>query len=150
MTTWHGMRIGRGREFSRTRILAGSGIDKLDKALARARHFLQLVRSPEYSDWCQGAQTMVQTATDATKSVATVICKSKLSELVKASAQIAMGTLCEQHDELKTYYRDGSTKLVWEDKVALAKGSIATWNSQGSMDAAVAFQRARRDRDGER
>ena len=40
------MRIGRGREFSRTRILAGSGIDKLDKELARARHFLQLVRLP--------------------------------------------------------------------------------------------------------
>ena len=31
MTTSHGMRIGRGREFSRTHILAGSGIDKLDK-----------------------------------------------------------------------------------------------------------------------
>ena len=30
------MRIGCGREFSRTRILAGSGIDKLDKELARA------------------------------------------------------------------------------------------------------------------
>ena len=93
---------------------------------------------------------MVQTATDATKSVATVICKSKLSELEKAIARIAMGTLCEQHVELKNYYGDGSTKLVWEDKLALAKGSIATWNSQGTMDVAVAFQKARRDRDGER
>ena len=128
MTTSDGMRIGCGREFSRTRILAGSGIDKLDKELARARHFLQLARSPEYSDWCQGAQTMVQTATDATKSVATVICKSKLSELEKASARIAMGTLCEQHVELKNYYGDGSTKLVWEKKLVLAKGSIAKWN----------------------
>ena len=90
---------------------------------------------------------MVQTATDATKSVATVICKSKLSELEKASARFAMGTLCEQHVELKAYYGDGSTKLVWEDKLALAKGSIATWNSQGTMDDAVAFQKDRRDRD---
>ena len=53
------MRIGRGREFSRTRILAGSGIDKLDKELARARHFLQLVRSPGYSDWCQRGDDVV-------------------------------------------------------------------------------------------
>ena len=30
------MRIGRGSEFSRTRTVAGSGIDKLDKELARA------------------------------------------------------------------------------------------------------------------
>ena len=95
---------------------------------------------------------MVQTTTDATKSVATVICKSKLSELEKANAKITMATLCEQNDELKKYYGDGSTKLVWEDKLALAKGSIATWNSQGTMDAAVAIQKARRvvERDGER
>ena len=65
---------------------------------------------------------MVQTATDATKSVATVICKSKLSELEIASARIAMGTLCEQHVELKHYYGDGSTKLVWEDKLSPCEG----------------------------
>ena len=53
------MRIGRGREFSRTRILAESGIDKLDMELARARHFLQLVRSPGYSDWCQRGDDVV-------------------------------------------------------------------------------------------
>ena len=141
------MRIGRGREFSRTRILAGSGIDKLDKELARARHLLQLARSPEFSDWCNGAQTIVQTATDATKSVATVICKSKLSELEKANAKITMGTLCEQNDELNKYYGDGSTKLVWEKKLVLAKGSIAKWNYQGTIDAVGALQKARRDRD---
>ena len=81
---------------------AQAKLEKLDKELARARHLLQLARSPEFSDWCHGAQTIVQTVTDATKSVATVICKSKLSELEKASAQIVMGTLCEQHGELKS------------------------------------------------
>ena len=126
---------------------APSKLDKLDKEIARAKHFLQIAQSPEYSDWCKGAQTMVQTAADATKSVATVICKSKLSELEKASARIATGTLCEQRVELKNYYGDGSTKLVWEKKRVLAKGSIAKWNYQGTIDAAGALQKARRDRD---
>ena len=101
---------------------APSKLDKLDKELARARHFLQLARSPEYSDWCKGAQAMVQTAADATKSVATVICKSKLSELEKASAKIAVGTLCEQHDKLKKYYGDGSTKLVLGEQTCSGEG----------------------------
>ena len=46
MTTSDGMRIGCGREFSRTRILAGSGIDKLDKELARAEFVGYLLLSP--------------------------------------------------------------------------------------------------------
>ena len=126
---------------------AQAKLEKLGKELARARNSLQIARSPEYSDWCQGAQTMVQTAADATKSVATVICKSKMSELEKANAKITMATLCEQNDDLKKYYGDGSTKLVWDKKLVLAKSSIAKWNYQGTIDAVGALQKARRDRD---
>ena len=42
------------------------------------------------------------------------------------------------------------SKMVWDDKLALAKGSIATWNSQGTMDAAGAFQKARSEIEMER